>query len=103
LAIENDLIPITDVLLCAVFFVHGFVAAPYVVVNSVHLVNLAKSQPLENVTMRFVTIEAVAFFAKIIFTVSAMIEYFIEVISFDIGTLSPGATPIETLATTVCT
>lgn len=53
--------------------------------------------------MCFVTIEAIAFFAKIIFTVSTMIEYFIEVISFDIGTLSPGAASIETLATTVCT
>lgn len=84
MAIENDLIPITHVLLCAVFFVHCFVAAPYVVINAVHLVDLAKCQPLENVTMCFVTIEAVAFFAKIIFTVSAMIEYFIEVISFDI-------------------
>jgi hypothetical protein len=103
LAIEHDLTSITDVLLCAVFFVYGFVAAPNVVVDSVHLMDLSEGHSLEDMTMSFVAIEAVAFFAKIVFTVSAVIENFIEVISFDVGALAPSAATIEALATAVCT
>ena len=51
--------------------------------------------------MSFVAVEAIAFFAKIIFTVSAMIENFIAVVPLDIGTLTPSAASIETFATTV--
>ena len=51
--------------------------------------------------MSFVAIEAIAFFAKIIFTVSAMVENFIVVVPLDIGTLTPSAASIETFATTV--
>jgi hypothetical protein len=101
LAIEHDLVSIAHVLLCAVFFVHGFVAAPYVVVDAMHLMDLAEGQSLEDMPVSFVAVKAVAFFAKIVFTVSAVIQSFIEVISFDVGTLAPGAAAIETLATAV--
>jgi hypothetical protein len=52
-------------------------------------------------TMGFVAVEAVAFFAKIVFTVGTVVENFIEIISFDIGALAPGAAAIETLASAV--
>ena len=52
--------------------------------------------------MCLVAIEAVAFFAKIVFTVGAVIENFIEIISFDIGALAPGAAAIEALTPAVC-
>ena len=51
--------------------------------------------------MGFVAVEAVAFFAKIVFTVGTVIENFIEIISFDIGALAPSAAAIEALAAAV--
>ncbi len=53
--------------------------------------------------MGFVAVEAVAFFAKIVFTVGAVVDNFIEIISFDIGALAPGAAAIEALAAAVGT
>ena len=60
-------------LLRAVLLIKLFVATPYGIVDSVHLMNLAKAEPLEDVAMCLISIEVVAFLAEIVLTVCAMV------------------------------
>jgi hypothetical protein len=92
---KDYLVIMSDLLFRTVLSIINLVANPYVVIDSVHLMNLLESKALEEVTVSMIPIKLVAPFAEIVLAVSAVIEDISWIASFKSFLLAPGAAAIK--------